>query len=485
MKKLAIFGLASVMALGFVACDNYEEPNPPAQSNPQDSILTTEDVSVASVLSTETYDLEALNESKTAIDVATVTVKNLAPGYSIAPVIYLSADNFAKQAGVEGTATAVNDSTFTISVEPQALQDAYYSSVSHGPAARDIELRMLVETVSGGQVAIVGGPDNYYGPFALNIKPFAPTVPIEKNYYLIGTISDWGFATAVKFTHSGLNPYDDPVFTLYVDISAEQAEAGWWWKIIPESTYETGNWVDAANASFGVADNGDEALEGMLVGRTADKDCGAGCVKEAGQFKLTIDMLESTYAFTSAVTNLYTPGDSNGWDHGNSQKLFTSDYINYQGYAKLSGIFKFTSAPDWKHTNYGLGEAAGTLSTDGGADNLSVENAGLYWCKVNTEELTYELAPVSTYGLIGDATEGGWEASTPMTTSDDLVWTVTTTLKKGNLKFRANDAWTINLGGDLNDLSQDGDNIAWDGEGTYEVTLDLSKLPYTATFVKK
>jgi hypothetical protein len=52
-------------------------------------------------------------------------------------------------------------------------------------------------------------------------------------------------------------------------------------------------------------------------------------------------------------------------------------------------------------------------------------------------------------------------------------------------KFRANNGWDINLGGNLAGLTEGGDNIKCAEDGTYTVTLDLSSYPYTATVVKQ
>lgn len=66
------------------------------------------------------------------------------------------------------------------------------------------------------------------------------------------------------------------------------------------------------------------------------------------------------------------------------------------------------------------------------------------------------------------------------------LWTVTTSLEAKAFKFRANNEWTINLGGNLNNMVYDGDNIAVTEEGTYRITLDLSDpTAYKATVVKQ
>ena len=63
MKKIAIYGLASLFALSFVACDNYEEPNPTPQTNPQEPIFKASDITVTNDFGSEVYDLTSLAEA--------------------------------------------------------------------------------------------------------------------------------------------------------------------------------------------------------------------------------------------------------------------------------------------------------------------------------------------------------------------------------------------------------------------------------------
>lgn len=55
---------------------------------------------------------------------------------------------------------------------------------------------------------------------------------------------------------------------------------------------------------------------------------------------------------------------------------------------------------------------------------------------------------ITTVGIIGPATAGGWDEDTDMTQddTDPAVWTASLTLTTGEAKFRANDDWTINWG---------------------------------------
>ena len=86
MKKIALLSILA-LGFGFTACDNYEEPNPPAQSNPQESILKIEDVTVVNALSNPseyTYSLQEYSESDTPIQVATITCATLPSAYQFA-----------------------------------------------------------------------------------------------------------------------------------------------------------------------------------------------------------------------------------------------------------------------------------------------------------------------------------------------------------------------------------------------------------------
>jgi starch-binding outer membrane protein SusE/F len=208
--------------------------------------------------------------------------------------------------------------------------------------------------------------------------------------------------------------------------------------------------------------------------------------------------------FSTALPKLGVPGNHQGWTPSNAATLplvASSGYgkTNYEGYMNLNGDYKFLSPKpdgtiDWNGDGADFGDDG---SFSGVLKNLGESNcnapAGYYLVKANTAptgpgSLQYSATPITTWGVIGDATPGIWATSTPMTYSTTTKkWTVTVLLTGGKqLKFRANDAWLINLG--KFDASQTGDNYAGanmtynaannlDGpasSGTYTITLDLS-----------
>ncbi len=477
MKKLAFL---SILALGmaFTSCDNYEEPNPAPQTNPQEAVFDINGFGAeAAVPVDELVTLDDLD----AVFVAKFNIGETFPaGYELEVVTTMGNDeNFTRSTVVP---TSILEDTIA-AIAKQDLQDALVSIAGKSPDAKKLWFKFAAYAVKGAEKVRIGNPETIYGPFAMTIKPMDTGLVIEENYYLLGTVNGWSVAEAIPFSHSAANVYDDPVFSIIVNITPEQAAEGWWWKIVPESTFKTGNWVDGKDASFGVAENGSEELSGMLVGRTETEDCGAGCLKVSGPYMLKINMMESTYEFTMAIEKLYTPGNSNGWSQGSSQCLTTTDYINYSGYANLDGEFKFTSQADWSGINFGSTGNPGELSTDGGAGNLNAGAAGLYWCQANIVDLTYSLTPVTTIGVIGDF--NSWGSSVALTSMDNLVWEGDVTFPAaGGWKFRANNGWDINLGGTVDNLVQGGDNLQVEEAGTYHITLDLSTTPY-ACYVDK
>lgn len=490
MKKIAILS-ALAICLGLTSCDDNDIIGIP--ENAQQPVFEAKNLTMAPTaeVTGKTVDLTVYNDANKVIPVVDVTATDFPTDYNLDFVMQISKDpSFGRFAEVE---TEMQGNVLTVA--PDDLQSAYYSAISKGPKAKDVYVRyaaFAVDPKNDNNQVRIGNPDFYFAPGkdgyqTINILPFPSTLVIEDAYYLLGTINDWSVANAVKFTHSDENVYDDPVFTLKVDITPDQAASGWWWKIVPQSTYETGNWVDADNAAFGVAVNGDESAEGALVGRTATEDCGAGCYKVAGPMLFKINMEEGSYQISLAIEQLYTPGDANSWSQANSDRLFTTDYTNYAGYAHVEGNFKFTSALNWDGVNYGFA-GDGKLSNDGGAGNLVAPAEGLCFLQANIASLTYSIsAPVTTYGLIGAATPNGWDASTALTPSaNEMVWEGDVAMKGGEYKFRANDAWDINLGGSIDNLTQDAGNLMFsEPDGTYHVVLDLSTYPAKATFTKK
>lgn len=198
-----------------------------------------------------------------------------------------------------------------------------------------------------------------------------------------------------------------------------------------------------------------------------------------GFYKLNANATDLTYTAVAQVWGVIGSASPNGWDD-ETQLTYSPENVRWQGVLHLTAEeIKFRANHDWGY-NYGSDDADGTLQ-DGGA-NIPIDVESDYAIELDfstPNEYTYVL---NRWGLIGDATPGGWDDDTNMTwDAENGVFTATLDLVAGTFKFRANDAWDVNYGGDINALSAGGDNIPVAEDGSYTITFDPWGLTATVT----
>lgn len=228
---------------------------------------------------------------------------------------------------------------------------------------------------------------------------------------------------------------------------------------------------------------GDQSHEMQLRVTASVSDSVSKAVSEPVDISITPYIVEVNYP------EIYVPGgyqSASGytadWSPADAPPLYSIESNDqYEGYVNIANDnseFKFTDERNWD-LNWGDDGADGTLEQNGG--NIIASTAGYYKMNVNLNDMTYEVLN-TTWGLIGSATANGWDSDEDMTYDPDTkVWTITTDLSAGEIKFRANDAWNLDYGdtGADGNLDQGGDNIVVDEAGNYTITLNLSEAPYT------
>lgn len=173
------------------------------------------------------------------------------------------------------------------------------------------------------------------------------------------------------------------------------------------------------------------------------------------------------YSTVITVTEIYVPGTYQGWDPSTALSIPSTEVSGiYQGilsFPEGALDFKVTIDRSWKE-NYG-GDGNGNLVFDG--NNLFVPQAGTYQITINLNTMRWTAEPYS-FGIIGTATPGGWDTDTDMVyDSEAQLWKISQYLQPGALKFRLNDAWTINYGPRNND-----EGIAYlDDQGAHSVAM--------------
>ena len=334
---------------------------------------------------------------------------------------------------------------------------------SRASVARDmkVESKVSVNLASGDAVAI-----NSVGETTGKLTPTATPQLDEKGYYMLGQVNgnEWD-ATAPVW----MNKISDGVYQLKVTTTADKN----WFKFYAGSKWdEGGDWKIIDTGALGCKENGCEDGSGYIY---YDGDSWGKLqtmvIPGAGTWIVTLDMNNLTYTIGKPV--LYMAGDANGW--ATNDYLAGEDGVHFTGFMFLNqNGFKFCTQPEWKGTNYGA-----NFDTAGDAANITMtEAAGYYKVDVDLETKSYVLTPITTIGIIGSASPNGWDSDVDMTyvpynaeTKELGYWEIKdVTFTSGEIKFRANDDWAINWGGDTNALTQGGDNISVDA-GTYDIKL--------------
>jgi hypothetical protein len=193
--------------------------------------------------------------------------------------------------------------------------------------------------------------------------------------------------------------------------------------------------------------------------------------------------------------DIFMPGSYQGWDVGTAAAFPAIDKGIFQGYVTIpaaAGLgFKLNQERNWAQF-YGAGATNFDLKNMSDTD-FQMPGAGSYQMTINLNTLKWSSIPYA-WGIVGDATPGSWNTSTPMAYDHvNNTWKITADLVPGNVKFRLNDAWTINYGAKNNDegiMYLDNQGAHYVGEaGTYEITFTINDVnpavngyPATATY---
>lgn len=201
---------------------------------------------------------------------------------------------------------------------------------------------------------------------------------------------------------------------------------------------------------------------------------------------LTLKPYQASVDFPS----LYIAGDFQGWDIGNAVKIssYRLDGI-YEGYINITGAtneFKVYAQKDWSSQSYGDGTANQLIVANCACSNFKVPANGVYNVVINLNTMTYLFTKVE-WGILGDASPGGWTTDTKLTfDAATQLWSVTANMSAtGSFKFRANNAWALDFGVNADGKLANANHPAYPYDATvqnitvpstanYTITLDLS-----------
>lgn len=496
IKFLSAFALLAVMA----SCSE-DLPNPPAQTYPEpDGVF--EDAGLVMNQAQQALNLVVLSDSNVNAQMAVVTEKvNFPDAYTLKVECEVSGDeNFSKTKLIESDLNGD-----VVEINPDILNGAIQDVITKKPGVYDVYVRYAAYAVRENTKMRLGGANAYYGSYKYSVTTLNPTKVIEENYYIVGNFCDWNVANALKMTNTvaGANQYDNPQFSIKIEVSEEQANEGYQWMVIPESTVSAGN---LSAGAYGCRPD-TTGVAGVIYA-TDDKSA-AGVITNNGPQLITINLSNDTYQVSYALDVLYAFSSAS-----RPYNLHTSNFFDYTGVAMLGGGFYIGQEPKTSGTilfkqdpnstpeeDEATGVKSGKLTSKSNGVNLKspLKGNNFYWMEINLLALTYKMSNIATMGLVGDA--NGWNitdkevegnpAVVAMEHSSDFkTWTANGVKVGTDLKICINNAWTLNFGGTPVDVVIDGKaqyNLVFNGDnmqctpGTYDVVVDFSVYPYTLT----
>ena len=445
MTKKILCGIALVA--GLVSCnedyDNWDSP----QTN-------TENEAVQKLVMEVTPNVDFIDFANLAGDDIQLFTINLSEGTAENVVVTFSGDGDKEKA-----ITATSEGMIAADDLKSVITSFFGNAPEEHTMTATVSAVAAIPTADGTVKAKKVGE-----PFTLKAKLTAPF--IDEGYWLVGDFASWDAGGALAFTHNGSGSvYDAPTFTITFTTTADNQ----YWKIIPQNNYAGDFWAGGETGVLGPQMDGDASMSGSLT----TNNPGAGRIEKAGIYQMTIDMMNYTYTIQELAFKqfVYFIGATDGWD-ASDQKLNSSAFDGkYTGFIYIAdpngwGLeFKFQrTAGIWDDEINSGTFAAGITGDfeDGGGNIRATAGEGIYYITLDLVAGTLNGTKINNMNLVGDF--NGWNAADDaqqMTwDAENYCYVITGAgVTTNGWKFTANNDWGINLGGDVNALTQDGSNI--------------------------
>lgn len=454
MKK--IFLLAGLLgaSLGFTACDEDFTDWADPQSNAQEDAAGAVSIVLANGDdATITYD---------ASDSLLYVGKIIPAGTSGATTTSSTADVTVKTLLLNDSYsvpfTAAGDSLFVTKTALDSVVKVAYFSQAAVQRTTSIKAEGAAIDASGQAFSATSNA------ITVLYTPTTDIPAVESAYYLVGDMNGWNIGSPTALTAN-----DDGTFSATVTVPDNC-----YFKFFGQTGITNADW----DAGLGYATSGHTATSGLLSWTVDGKQPEGLLIETGGDYVFTIDPVNLTYTVALPYGEfLYLPGNAQGWTPATAPAVRSANMDGtYTGYALMNGDFKFTKARNWDaEYNFTYFTTLSSNIVQGGGTNLNIADKGYYRFDVDLVNKSVSATQV-TWGVIGSATADGWNSDQDMTYNEtDDCWEATLTLTAGKIKFRANDAWDINLGGSaLTDLTEGGSDLDVSA-GTYKIQLFTSR----------
>ena len=307
--------------------------------------------------------------------------------------------------------------------------------------------------------------------YSYKIEP----VNIAENYYLIGGPGDWSADAAMEmqFSHSDKDVFEDPVFTYTFAGTGSDMWFAFGDKDAIDAIANDGDW----SKLFGTTGES-ENLSGNIERRyNLDGDHSFHIDGQAKFYRFQINMANMTYEITPLDFEpfVYFIGATDGWSNAEQKLALTDDSGIYTGYIYCAdpngwgNEFKFQKEPGNWDTEINTGHMTGGITgdaTDAGGNFGVSAGEGVYFFTLDLANLSLNAVRITNMNLVGDF--NGWnqadDAQQMTWDADNYCFVITGAGVNANgWKFTTNNSWDINLGGTIDNLWANGDNLTVEG----------------------
>ena len=302
--------------------------------------------------------------------------------------------------------------------------------------------------------------------YSYKIEP----VNIAEAYYLIGGPGDWSAEAAIgmPFNHSDKDVFEDPIFTYTFAGTGSDM-----WFAFGDSEAIDAVAGDDWTKLFGTT-GASEDLSGSFDRRyNLDGDHSFHVDGQAKFYRFQINMSDMTYEITELNFDpfVYFIGATDGWTNAEQKLALTDDSGVYTGYLycadpnEWGNEFKFQKIPgDWD-SQLNSGTFTGGITGDfaDGGDNIkAIAGEGVYYVTLDLANLTLNAVFITNMNLVGDF--NGWNQADD---AQQMTWDAENYcfviegagVNENGWKFTTNNSWDINLGGTIDNLWANGDNL--------------------------
>ena len=307
--------------------------------------------------------------------------------------------------------------------------------------------------------------------YSYKIEP----VNIAENYYLIGGPGDWSADAAMEmqFSHSDKDVFEDPIFTYTFAGTGGDMWFAFGDKDAIDAIANDNDW----SKLYGTTGESED-LSGNIDRRyNLDGDHSFHIDGQAKFYRFQINMSNMTYEITALDFDpfIYFIGATDGWSNAEQKLALTDDSGIYTGYIYCAdpngwgNEFKFQKVPgDWGteiNTGHMTGGITGDATDAGGNFGVSA-GEGVYYFTLDMANLTFNAVRITNMNLVGDF--NGWnqadDAQQMTWDAENYCFVITGAGVNANgWKFTTNNSWDINLGGTIDNLWANGDNLTVEG----------------------